>query len=260
MNEQLPVPPQPVPPVPPTAPGFFDGNPRMLFAFGLVSGIALTLVLNNFGGIAFAAPGTGKPAAKIAVTNPADSADPTEPAGELAAATKDDHVRGDLKKAKVVIIEYSDFQCPFCSRHHPTMQQVMDTYGDDVAWVYRHFPLSFHPNAEPSSLASECASEQGKFWEFADAMFTGQEAGLSGDAATAEAFMTKTAQDLGLNMNKYNDCVASAKYQSVIDNDAAGGATAGVNGTPATFINGQLVSGAVPFASLKSVIDAELAK
>lgn len=245
---------------PQSSKGFFDGNPKMLFAFGLVSGVALTLVLNNFGGVALAAPGNKAPAAKIAVNNPSANTGDTQPAGELAAATKEDHVRGDLKKAKVVIIEYSDFQCPFCSRHHPTMQQVMTTYGDDVAWVYRHFPLSFHPNAEPSALASECANEQGKFWDFADAMFAGQDPGLSGDAATADAFIKKTAQDLGLNMNKFNDCVSSAKYQAVIDSDAAGGAAAGVNGTPATFINGQLVSGAVPFASLKTVIDAELAK
>ncbi|MDQ5952145.1 MAG: hypothetical protein QG626_272 [Patescibacteria group bacterium] len=246
----------------PQAPrGFFDGNPKMLFVFGLVSGIALTLVLNNFAGIAIAAPSTGNNgAAKVAVTNPSADTGTTQPAGQLAAATKDDHVRGDLKKAKVVVIEYSDFQCPFCSRHHPTLQQLEDEYGDQIAWVYRHFPLSFHPNAEPTALASECADEQGKFWEFADAMFVGQTANLEGDTATANAFVQKTAKDLGLNMTKFNDCVSSAKYQSVVDADQASGSTAGVSGTPATFINGQLVSGAVPYATLKGIVDAELAK
>lgn len=84
-----------------------------------------------------------------------------------------DHIRGN-KKAKVVVIEYSDFQCPFCQRVHPTYKQILETYGDDVMWVYRHFPLSFHPKAMPAALASECAYEQGgndAFWKFADELF-----------------------------------------------------------------------------------------
>ena len=239
----------------PQAPkGFFDGNPKMLFAFGLVSGIALTLVLNNFGGIALAAPGNNKaPVAKVAVTNPTTNTGGAEPAGELAAATKEDHVRGDLKKAKVVGIEYYDFECPFCSRHHPTMEQLAAEYGDQIAWVYRHFPLSFHPEAVPAANASECANEQGKFWEYADALFANQ-------TSLATGYYNTLAGELGLNQSKFDDCLASNKYQAVIDAQTASGAAAGVNGTPATFINGQLVSGAVPYASLKQIVDAELAK
>ena len=241
-----------------TTKGFFDGNPKMLFVFGLVSGIALTLVLNNFAGVAIAAPGANNGGAgnnNVAVTNPTPtpSTGGTAPAGQLAAATNEDHVRGDLKKAEVVIIEYSDFECPFCARHHPTMLQVMEEYGDKVAWVYRHFPLSFHPEAKPAALASECAAEQGKFWEYADELVLNQ-ATLSTD------FYGTLAGELGLNQNKFDDCFESGKYQAVVDAQTASGAAAGVNGTPATFINGQMISGAVPFASLKTVIDAELAK
>jgi protein-disulfide isomerase len=242
-------------------PGFLDGNPRTMFTFGLVSGMAMILLMNNFvgigGGTALAA-GSGTVAAAPAVV--ADPVKTAPAAGPLAPATKDDHVRGDLSKAKVVMIEYSDFQCPYCGKHDPTMQQIVKDYGDQVAWVYRHFPLSFHPNAEPTALASECASEQGKFWEFADAMFAGQTANLQGDAATTTAFVTKTAQDLKLDMTKFNSCVASAKYQSVVDADQKSGSTAGVNGTPATYINGTLVSGAVPYASMKKIIDDAIAK
>lgn len=251
MNEQLQSP--QVPQAPRPSQGFFDGNPKMLFVFGLVSGIALTLVLNNFAGVAIAAPGAVGNNDKVAVTKPTVNTDTNQPAGQLAAATNEDHVRGDLKKAEVVVIEYSDFECPFCSRHHPTMVQLAEEYGDKIAWVYRHFPLSFHPEAEPAALASECAAEQGKFWEYADELFANQ------DSLAADYYGT-LAKQLGLNEKKFNDCVSSKKYQAVIDSQAAGGAAAGVNGTPATFINGQLVSGAVPYATLKGIVDAELAK
>ncbi len=237
--------------------GFFDGNPKTMFLFGLVTGVALTLIINSTGlASAKFASNTGRnndtPTQPVV---PSTGTPPTAPSGQLASATDDDHVRGgDIDKAKVVIIEYSDFQCPFCSRHHPTMQQVMTEYGDDVAWVYRHFPLtSIHPEAMPSALASECASEQGKFWEYADALFANQ-------SSLATAYYSTLAGDLGLNQNKFDECFTSKKYQSEVDAEIASGSAAGVTGTPATFVNGQLISGAVPYATMKTVIDAELAK
>lgn len=246
-------------PINDSAGGFLDGNPRTMFSFGLVSGMALILLMNNFMGLS-----SGKEIAKAVGTTPtavaAPTPTPTAPAvaGKLEAVTADEHIRGDLSKAKVVLVEYSDFECSFCKKHHPTMQQIMDEYGDDVAWVYRHFPLSFHANAEPSALASECAAEQGKFWEFADAMFDGQSS-LASSLTVAETFMTETAKDIGLNMTKFEDCYASGKYQTAVDDDAQSGSTAGVNGTPATFVNGTLVSGAVPFASFQKIIDDAIA-
>jgi len=237
----------------PNSKGFFDGNPKMLFVFGLVTGIALTLAINNFSGIAIAAPSNNDGNDKV-VTQPTNTGTgATAPSGQLAAATNEDHVRGDLKKADVVIIEYSDFECPFCGRHHPTMLQVMEEYGDKVAWVYRHFPLSFHPQAEPAALASECAAEQDKFWEYADDLVLNQ-------TTLSDSYYKTLAGDLGLNQKKFDECLDSKKYQAVVDSQTASGAAAGVNGTPATFINGQMVSGAVPFASLKTIIDSELAK
>lgn len=255
----------PVAPIPESSssntPGFLDGNPRTMFTFGVVSGMALILLLNNFGGISGATVNAKVPAVVAAADPSAPVAPPAAPAaGPLAPVTDADHIRGDAKKAKVVMVEYSDFQCPYCSKHHPTLEKVYKEYGDQIAWVYRHFPLSFHPNAEPTALASECADEQGKFWEFADAMFVGQADSLSTDAATATAFVTKTATSLKLDMTKFNKCVADAKYQSVVDGDTATGRTAGVSGTPATYINGTLVSGAVPYASMKKMIDDAIAK
>lgn len=237
--------------------GFLDGNPRTMFTFGLVSGMAIILLLNNFVGFSSGTAIAGTTDTEVEPT-PTTGTDTTKPAGTLAAVSKDDHARGDVSRAKVVMIEYSDFQCSYCGKHDPTMQQIMDEYGDQVAWVYRHFPLSFHANAEPAAIASECAADQGKFWEFADAMYANQDK-LAGDLATAEAFMSSTAKSIGLNASTYEKCY-DAGDTSAIDADFASGQAAGVSGTPATFINGTLVSGAVPYASMKKIIDDALAK
>lgn len=247
--------------------GFFDGNPRQMFVFGLVSGIAAVLLTNNFLGLSYA-KSTANTGAVIAAGNTAGTTTTptTTTTTKLSLApSSSDHVRGDLEDAQVIMVEYSDFQCPYCERHHPTLEQVFDTYGDDIAWVYRHFPLSFHPNAKPAALASECANEQGKFWEFADAMFAGQTGGLDGSAATASAFFVSAAEELGLDIAKFNSCVSSNKYQSKVDADMASGRASGVDGTPATFINGVMVTGstgksvgAAPASVFTSVIDAAL--
>lgn len=228
-------------------PGFFDGNPKMIFAFGLVAGVALTSVLGDMN----LSAGTANADDTDVVVDDTDTgAAPV--AGKLAGLSDNDHILGN-KDAKVVIIEYSDFECPFCERHHPTMQQIVDEYGDDVAWVYRHFPLSFHPEAKPSALASECASEQGKFWEYADELFANQD-------KLGDEYYTELASELGLNAKEFSDCYDNEEYASVVTEQTASGRTAGVSGTPATFVNGQLVSGAVPFETFKEMIDAELAE
>jgi protein-disulfide isomerase len=175
--------------------------------------------------------------------------------GSLPEVTDADHVRGDAN-APVTIVEYSDFECPFCSRFHPTMVQAMSEYAGKIKWVYRHFPLSFHPSALPAANASECASAQGKFWEYADALFANQTT-LGAD------LYTKIAGDLGLNMKKFSDCVAASTYASVISDDQAGGGAAGITGTPGSIIvaadgTKQLVPGAVPYEQLKTMIDAAL--
>ncbi|MDA0208503.1 MAG: thioredoxin domain-containing protein [bacterium] len=232
---------------------FFDGDPRMLFVFGLVTGVALTMIFSGgFSTPSFASNNGGnRVAANDTAAGAAAGAGAGQPVGELAVANGDDHVRGNLNKAKVVLVEYSDFECPFCNRHHPTMQQIMEDYGDDVAWVWRHFPLSFHPNAQKAAEASECAADQGKFWEMADALTENY------DQLNA-ALYSQLAEEVGLNVNRFQTCLDSGEKAEEVRADMQTGATAGVSGTPATFVNGQLVSGAVPYTSFQQIIDAEL--
>lgn len=237
----------------PQSAGFFDGNPKMIFVFGLVAGIALTYLGGDI--FSVSAGNVRANTGDVAVVDDG-STDPSAPTTKktLAALTDADHVRGNLDKAKVVLVEYSDYECPFCGRHHPTMQALADKYGDDVAWVYRHFPLtSIHPQAYPAALAAECANEQGKFWEYTDELVENQ-------SSLNDTYYSKLAGDLGLNASKFSDCYESEKYKSVVDGDMATARAAGVTGTPATFVNGQLISGAVDQATFESLIDAELAK
>ncbi|MBI3332420.1 thioredoxin domain-containing protein [Candidatus Peregrinibacteria bacterium] len=190
---------------------------------------------------------------------PAPAADPEEPAPSIDSVPEvdpdTDHIRGNLD-ATISLIEYSDYECPFCKRHHPTMTQVMDAYGDDVNWVYRHYPLSFHPNAEPGALAGECVAELGgndAFWEFTDKVFAGTSFDFAG-----------MAKEIGINEAQFKDCFDSKRHLQKIQDQMAGGSSAGVNGTPGTIIINhdtdevKLVSGAVPFATFKAAIDGML--
>jgi protein-disulfide isomerase len=153
--------------------------------------------------------------------------------------------------APIEIIEFSDFQCPFCQRANPTVDQVLKTYGDRVRFVYRHFPLGNHPAARPAAEASQCAAEQGKFWEYHDTLF-------ANPSRLADADLKQHAAGLGLDTKQFNACVDTHKYKAQVDADMEAGEEAGVNGTPAFFVNGRMLSGAQPFDAFKRVIDEEL--
>lgn len=155
--------------------------------------------------------------------------------------------------AKVTIVEFSDFQCPFCSKAEDSVSQVMEQYAGKVKLVFRHFPLSFHPNAEKAAEAAMCAEEQGKFWEMHKVLFANQQK-LGVDDLKAHA------ATLGLDTAKFNACLDGGSKKAIVEADQKAGSEAGVNGTPAFFINGKMLSGALPFAEFKKVIDAELAK
>ncbi len=154
--------------------------------------------------------------------------------------------------APITIVEFSDFECPFCGRVNPSIQKVRDTYGDKVQIVFRQFPLDIHRNARKAGEASLCADQQGKFWEMHDAMFADQKnlavAGLKSIAAGVS----------GLDASKFNDCLDSGQFAETVENDLQDGARAGVSSTPAFFINGRHLSGAQPFESFAEVIDDEL--
>lgn len=186
------------------------------------------------------------------------SAPEAAPAGDVKPVDPQvDHIRGN-PNAKVSVIEYSDFECPFCSRNHPTMQQIVDTYGDDVNWVYRHFPLGFHSNAQKAAEASECAAELGgndKFWEMADMIME-----KGADNTQLESY----AAAIGLNAAKFKDCLDSGRTAGRVQSDTAEGSTAGVNGTPGNIVlnnstkESRMVSGAQPFSAFQAVIDEML--
>ena len=177
---------------------------------------------------------------------------------QLAAITDKDHIRGN-KNAKVTIVEFSDTECPFCKRFHPTMKQVVDTYGDKVAWVYKHFPLdSLHSQARKEAEATECAAELGGndgFWKYLDKLL---EITPSNDGLDL-ALLPQIAEDTGLNRKKFEECLNSGKKAEIVAKHLAEAQAAGGNGTPYSVIMAGdqkiPVSGAVPFAQLKAMID-----
>ncbi|MCC7417314.1 MAG: thioredoxin domain-containing protein [Acidobacteria bacterium] len=156
------------------------------------------------------------------------------------------------ENAPIRLIEFSDFQCPFCLRAFPTVMKVLDTYGDRIRFVYRHYPLQNHPEARPAAEAAQCAHAQGKFWPFHNRLFENP-----GHLSAAD--LKQAAADLGLDTAAFDACVAGRTYRDDVDADIAAADAAGISGTPAFFINGRILSGAQPFEAFKKVIDEELA-
>lgn len=156
-------------------------------------------------------------------------------------------------QASVEVIEFSDFQCPFCQRANPTVQQVLKTYGDRIKFVYRHYPLPNHPNARPAAEASACAEAQGRFWDYHDRLF-------ADPTKLTDADLKAHAEAVGLDMPKFNACFDNRQQKAGIDADIAAADAVGVTGTPAFFINGRAIDGAQPFDAFKRVIDEELAR
>ncbi|HEV8629769.1 MAG TPA: thioredoxin domain-containing protein [Thermoanaerobaculia bacterium] len=170
----------------------------------------------------------------------------------LAIETEGHPAKGPTT-APVTIVEFSDFECPYCSQVVPTLRQIEEHYGDKVRLVFRQFPLNIHPHARKAAEAALCANEQGKFWEMHDAMFGDQK-------ALEVADLKKKAQTVGLDATKFDTCLDNSKFAPDVKKDERAGVLVGVNGTPAMFINGRLLSGAQPYEALASVIDEELAK
>lgn len=174
----------------------------------------------------------------------------------------DDPVLGN-KDAKLTIIEFSDFQCPFCRVFwKDTYKQIKKEYIDTgkVKLVYRDYPLDFHPMAGPSAQAAECADDQGKFWEMHDKIFMEQDKLGQGTVTYAASDLKKWASQIGLNASQFNQCLDSGKYKSEVEKDLADGSASGISGTPSFVINGRLMVGAQPFSAFKAVIDEELKK
>lgn len=191
---------------------------------------------------------------------------PSEPVYGIKV-TSDDHVRYHAEDSKatkpvgckgddcaITIVEYSEYQCPFCARVIPTTKQLLKEYEGKIRWIVRDFPLDFHDRAKPAAVAAKCAAFQGKFWEMYSILFDNQR-------SLSDKDLNSYAEKIKLDKDKYKKCVAEPqKALALIDTNMQTGVSVGVSGTPAFFINGRRLSGALPFEEFKRVIDDELAK
>lgn len=173
-----------------------------------------------------------------------------------------DHILGN-RSAKVVLVEYSDTECPFCKTYHKTLHQLVDNYGKDIAWVYRHNPLAIHPKAQKEAEATECAAELGgneKFWAYIDRLFAITPSNNKLDPAE----LPKIAVYVGLNEKAFNDCLASGKHAARIEADRLEIVNAGQTGTPSAVLmtkNGNTgIRGMASYEKLEASIKEALAK
>jgi len=176
-----------------------------------------------------------------------------EPIQRVNVSLDDDPAVGPAD-APITIVEFSDYQCPYCQRwHEETFQALMDAYPGQIHFVYRDFPLySLHPQAEPAAVAANCANEQGKFWNYHDLLFS-KKFDLGKEAYLAYA------EELGLDKNAFETCLSSDKYVAEVSADYTSAGELGVNSTPTFFVNGIALVGAQPLSVFQQVIDMELA-
>jgi len=176
-------------------------------------------------------------------------AQPNLPRVEVAATGPS---RGPAS-APVTIVEFSDFQCPYCGREYPVVERLMKEYDGKVRLVFRHFPLDFHPFAQKAAEAGACAADQGgnKFWKLHDRMFTNQQ-------KLAVEDLKGYAKELGLDSARFDKCLDGGEKRALVEADGKAGQEAGVSGTPAFFVNGVFINGAVPYEQFKDAVDREL--
>jgi protein-disulfide isomerase len=203
--------------------------------------------------------------AGAAGANPQAAPQAPPQAGEVDPVTAEDHVKGN-RDARIALIEYSDLECPFCQRFHPTAQQVVDEYGDDVMWVYRHFPLEqIHSKAPKEAEAVECAAKlagNDGFWNLTDKIFEVSPTNNGLDLAT----LPDLAAEIGLDKAAFQTCLDSGEMAQNVEDDYQSGLKAGVTGTPGNILldtktgETQLIPGAVPYPQIQQAIDAILAQ
>lgn len=188
---------------------------------------------------------------------------PTQAVAEIPKINDQDHIKGD-RNSRIALIEYSDLECPFCKRFHPTAQQAMDAYKGQLMWVYRQFPLTFHQNAHKESEASECIASLGgndAFWKYIDAIY---ERTTSNGTGFALDKLAPLAAEVGVNQTKFSDCFDKGTMVKNVDDEISAGSQAGINGTPGNILldtkTGKtvVIPGAVPFEQLKAGIESLL--
>lgn len=179
-------------------------------------------------------------------------AEESDPNQVVLPNARNSPIYGD-PKAPVQIIEFTDFECHFCGQVQPALQEALKTYPTQVNLVFKNFPLSMHRHAHAAHMAAMCAHEQGKFWEYRNTLFQNQQALQRGD-------LLSYAKNLNLNSESFETCLDEEKYASQIEEDQKEGMRAGVMGTPMFFVNGEMLSGAVPFSMFRQIIENKLAK
>ncbi len=179
----------------------------------------------------------------------------TEPSAPTLNIVNDGHPYWGKADAKVVITEFSDFECPYCRQMQPDVQRIKAEYGNKIKWVFRNFPLDFHPQAMPSHIAARCAGKQEKYFEFQTKVFSIPYNGRQLDMSTGQ--LDRIAQSIGLNMPAYAQCIADkdGKQREEIEADMRYGQKIGVRGTPTIFINGVLYQQERSYEGMKAVID-----
>jgi len=177
----------------------------------------------------------------------------TTTVNEIKIVGIDDDPRIGPEDATVTIIEFSDFQCGFCAKASQTVKDIIKRYPNDVRYVYRDFPSSYHENAFIAAEAADCANEQGKFWEYHDKLFENQN-------SLDKVSLKRYASQIGLNTSQFDQCLDSEKYREEVEKDISDGEKAGVEATPTFFINGDKIVGAQPYYVFKEIIDSKLGK
>lgn len=206
-----------------------------------------------------------KAAAPLAQNNPAAQAPAADTSDKIDPITEADHIKGNIN-APVKIVEYSDFECPFCKRHHETVETVVQKYGDKVAWVFRQFPLEqLHQKAMPVALASECVAELGgdkAFWIFTDRYF---EETLSNDKTDIETVIPALALEAGVNKAAFTTCFESERHKAAIEADVADAVETGGRGTPWSILVGPTgktypMNGSLPASAIEQMIETALSE
>jgi len=223
------------------------GRPSILM---VLVGIALILSFINLYWTANLAKKLAPLTGELREVEPQQPFQQEEQQGVRVEVSVDDDPSIGPEDAPITIVEFSDFQCPFCARAKPTIKQILENYGEQVRLVYRDFPI-LGPQAQKAAEAAECADEQGKFWQYHDLLFANQQ-------ALDDSNLKQYAKDLGLDTAQFNDCLDSGKMAQEVEKDFRDGQNYGVRGTPAFFINGILVSGAQPYSVFEQIIEQEL--
>lgn len=238
-------------------------SPKLTFVMGILVGVAGVSLVGFVLAASFAFSGNGK----LVRTNGNAAAVPTDttqippqaPSPVDIALKETDYVRGSAE-APVTIITYSDLECPYCKSFHPSMLQLMSEFPGQVRWVYRHFPLSFHANAQKEAEAAECVGKLGgaeAYWSFFDKVF---ERTTSNGTGFALADLYPLAKEVGVSESRFRTCLDQGEMASKVQADLQEGSGYGVQGTPTSFVNGTPLEGAVPYEQLKAVVQQVLSQ